>query len=856
MLRLQSNDGNTRESEPMKIRASQVILTILLFGLIPLSNATICGNNIVSGTCQGSVSVTTGISLTGDLNVSGNFVITNIGSLQLNGHSLLIGGAFINQGSISGGLAGNGGAASGSLPNSEAGGSGAYGGYIQAYKITAGTVSLTGENGYPSHGLSNGGNGGYNGGSTLINGGSAGGASGSSVSPPSLSNLIIQNMYSSGMVNYVTGAGGGTGGGQSGSNGGSYASSYAGSGGGGGSSGCAPGTGNCNGGNGGGGGGGSIIWAYGAGGMTSGSYSLTGGSGGGGAGNSGGSGGSGTSTAYSYGSTPPLSVIKPIAPTVNSITPTNTLEVVSTTYNMILTSAAYPYAIKNTTIYWGDGSSTLVTSSSNTVSQAHAYAYLSSPSPTSFSMNVVVCDTDASCSSNLYTITATRPNLPYADSITPLTVLEANSVTYTVNAIQGDFTIKNTTVNWGDGTSNALTSSSTSPTFTHTYAYVAGAKPNLFNANIVVCDVQTLCYTSYATITGIYTIPIVDTITSNTATMIATMPYAFTFNIIQGNYIVTNLQVTWGDGASNAISVNTLNPSITHNYTIAGNYPINVVAIDQNNAYSIALSNTVTINPYIKPSISMFNPSSVASTTNTLYYFTVTQGTFALATTNNLAINWGWGNSITTNILTGANSIHFEYNVFRGNFSAVATITDINGRTGTNITLISVSPYPWNFTTASPSINYNVTNSSSTQAFIQTNETDVLPLTYTIQKNNIVNDYSCSESMSNAYNSLFTIKCTTNPFALSYVNQTLSITVTAKDTYGVSKNLQLQIKLYTKQQAPVIPNAPFSYNTPVAPLATTPFTPLDKYLLIIVVAAVLIFTATLGFTMHGKKNAY
>ena len=843
----------------MKFKLNQAVIALLLFSLLPLSHATACTNNWNSATpCQGDVVYTTGVSLNNNLNISGNVVINSGVTLTTSGYSILVGGSFINQGSISGGLAGNGGAASAGPPSSEAGGSGSYGGYIQAYKITAGTVSLTGENGYLAHTLENGGNGGYNGGSTLINGGSAGGASGSSVSPPSLSNLIIQNMYSSGMVYYVTGAGGGSGGAESGSNGGSYASSYAGSGGGGGGSECGSGTGFCNGGSGGGGGGGSIIWAYGAGGMTSGSYSLAGGSGGGsamingGSAYSGGSGGSGTSTAYSYGSTPPLSVIKPIAPTVNSITPTNTLEVVSTTYNMILTSAAYPYAIKNTTIYWGDGTNTLITSSSNIVSQAHAYAYLSSPSPTSFSMNVVVCDTGASCSSNLYTITATRPNLPYADSITPLTVLEANSVTYTVNAIQGDFTIKNTTVNWGDGTSNVLISSSTSPTFTHTYAYIAGSKPNLFNANIVVCDVQTLCSTTYETINGIYTIPTMNTITSNTATMIATMPYSFTFNIIQGNYPVTNLQIAWGDGNSNAVSVNTLNPSVTHNYTIAGNYPINAIAIDQNNAYSITLSNTVTINPYIKPSITMFTPTSVASTTNTLYYFTVTQGTFALATTNNLYINWGWGNSITTNIIAGANSIHFEYNVFRGNFSAVAAITDINGRTGTNTTLISVSPYPWNFTTASPSINYNVTNSSSTQAFIQTNETDVLPLTYTIQKNNIVNDYSCSESMSNAYNSLFTIKCTTNPFALSYVNQTLSITVTAKDTYGVIKSLQLQIKLYTKQAAPVIPNAPFSYNTPVAPLPTTPFMPLDTYLLIGVVAAVLIFTAALS--LIGKKN--
>lgn len=236
-------------------------------------------------------------NLTGDIVTSGNITVLLRGVvINTNGYSLISGGTFDNQGSITTGLAGN----SGETASYSYGGSGGGGWAFGCGNAGGGSTA-------------------NNGGSTVVAGGAGlnngfnqaadNGVSGSSPSPM-LNNLDIQTMYNNGMQKYLEGAGGGSStncgstetggsgsygvyiqankvmagvidtGGQSGSGANEEAS--------------------------GGGGGGAILISYGLGGYISGSYNFSGGAAGIGNYGKAGGGGSGGLIVYNYSSSPPI----------------------------------------------------------------------------------------------------------------------------------------------------------------------------------------------------------------------------------------------------------------------------------------------------------------------------------------------------------------------------------------------------------------------------------------------------------------------------------------------------------------------------------------------------------------------
>jgi len=237
---------------------------------------------------QNNITISSNTTLTSDIYCN-NLTINSGVVLTTNGYNIYCAGTFTNNGTINTGLIPSTGGVSSPSPNGTSfpnsyGGSGGGGGC--AY----GT-----------------------GGSTLVSGGNTGGASGSTPSAPTLSNSIIQSWYSSGFLNYLSGAGGGVGAGTTyaiGGNG-SYgiyiqanqiiagtinANGQAGE--------STSTSGNCGGG---GGGGGVILLAYGSGGYTSGTYNVSGGAGGSGSAGNGGNGGNGQILTFNY-STPPINI--------------------------------------------------------------------------------------------------------------------------------------------------------------------------------------------------------------------------------------------------------------------------------------------------------------------------------------------------------------------------------------------------------------------------------------------------------------------------------------------------------------------------------------------------------------------
>lgn len=271
-----------------------------------------CTNNYVGGSpCRGNILYSASTTLAGNLDVSSGITVNTGVTLTTNGFIIYAGGAFTNNGVVTGGLLNNYGAASyyGENGNDGTGQASSYAG--------SGGGGGGGDAGQGVDAC------GGSGGSTLAYGGGYGcngenAQDGSTPSAPSMSNANIQAWYSNGFANYLSGAGGGGAGdscntGNAGSEGdggdGSYGvyiqaqkivagtMTFSGNGGGSGDSGCGSG--------GGGGGGGAVMLAYGSGGYTAGSYNV----GGGGAGSGyffGGNGASGQVTPWQY-ATQPLS---------------------------------------------------------------------------------------------------------------------------------------------------------------------------------------------------------------------------------------------------------------------------------------------------------------------------------------------------------------------------------------------------------------------------------------------------------------------------------------------------------------------------------------------------------------------
>ena len=519
---------------------------------------------------------------------------------------------------------------------------------------------------------------------------------------------------------------------------------------------------------------------------------------------------------------------------------------VSYTYSVVIPAqqaSGYTESNPSGTINFGDGHiMTLSYSYSNgnyIASTTHTYASAGTYTVTLNAQSGLYSSEGSSygsTSTNSFSVTAITYVPPTVNTITPTNVLEVVPNAYTVNLIQGNYSIKNITISWGDGSSNTIVTSNalSDNGIMHTYPYVVG-NPKTFGANVTVCDSKGICTTSPQGIITHYVAPTVDSVSpSNTY---ATLSTAFTFNVIKGDSSLSSLQVLWGDSSSTFNAIYSTSPSFYHTYNTPGNYVISVTAIDSNAVSSATLTKNVELFPYVPPRISELSPSAVSAGNTVTFTFNAINGSFAFRTWNAVQVEFISGNTVTVNtIKSGTNNAMFDYLV-NGNFSVLETIYDKNGFTGTNVTLVSVSEYPWNFTSPQLLINYNIT-SNPQPIFIQTTETDSLNVSYTIQKDNLANDYICTPSISAS--GLFAISCIANPNAVNYNAQTLYVSIYAKDTDGIVKSLTEQVNLIPKISAPVVPATPINTSSLASPYKVAQYTPISPWLIILVIAILLI----------------
>ena len=516
---------------------------------------------------------------------------------------------------------------------------------------------------------------------------------------------------------------------------------------------------------------------------------------------------------------------------------------VNTTFQVNVTAGSNP--LSNLTFHFGDGSTpeflNLGNVSSISLDINHTYS-----SGTYVAYFTITDSNNNTETSQAITLTVNPYVTPQVINITPTSVYDVVSNNFYFNVTNGSFPLSYIEVNWGDNSSieNVTTNSST---------YISHAYPLAPTTNYTIIayavDVNNYETAFGQNIITSYQLPVINSV-SPTSTY-ATVPTSFIFNLTKGTFPLSTIQVNFGNGNTVSQAITNQTEAVVNNtYATAGTYQLSASAIDVNAQPSAQFTQTITVNPYVPPTISQLTPTSVTAGLNVTYNFTAQAGTFPLA---NLTIDWGDGQIINyTNISNGLNSIQFMY-LSNNSFTVTEKQYDTFGVYSLNTTLITALAAPFSFTTPEPTINYTISNSTPSSKYVQLNITFLgnatLPVNYTVQSDNFINSYVCQPSISNG--GLFGIFCSLNPDAISYPPETLYATVYVTDTAGITKALTEKINVNTVITPPPIAE-PFNRNITVStPYITTQYSPISLYVVMFILGLV-IFIGSLTFLILGR----
>ncbi len=516
---------------------------------------------------------------------------------------------------------------------------------------------------------------------------------------------------------------------------------------------------------------------------------------------------------------------------------------VNTTFLINITAGSNP--LSNLTFHFGDGSTpeSLNLGNVSSISLDINHTYSSGTYVAYFNITDSYNNTETS---QKITLTVNPYVTPQVVSITPTNVYDVVSNNFYFNVTNGSFPLSYIEVNWGDNSSieNVTTNSST---------YISHAYPLAPTTNYTIIafavDVNNYETAFGQNISTSYQLPVINSV-SPTSTY-ATVPTSFIFNLTKGTFPLSTIQVNFGNGNTVSQAITNQTEAVVNNtYATAGTYQLSASAIDVNAQPSAQFTQTITVNPYVPPTISQLTPTSVTAGLNVTYNFTAQAGTFPLA---NLTIDWGDGQIINyTNISNGLNSIQFMY-LSNNSFTVTEKQYDTFGVYSLNTTLITALAAPFSFTTPEPTINYTISNSTPSSKYVQLNITFLgnatLPVNYTVQSDNFINSYVCQPSISNG--GLFGIFCSLNPDAISYPPETLYATVYVTDTAGITKALTEKINVNTVITPPPIAE-PFNRNITVStPYITTQYSPISLYVVMFILGLV-IFIGSLTFLILGR----
>lgn len=509
---------------------------------------------------------------------------------------------------------------------------------------------------------------------------------------------------------------------------------------------------------------------------------------------------------------------------------------INTTFIVNITEGSNP--LNSLTFYFGNGTASQVfpLNNASSVSLLINYTY---PVGTYITYFVVNDTNNNNETSPQLTFTISPYVTPQVISITPTSVYDVVNNTFFFNVSQGSFPLANVTIDWGDNSSLQVVDTNTSFYASHAYPLA----PNTTYTIIAYAEDINQFETAFGEkINATYQLPVINSVSPTT--VYATVPTTYTFNITQGTFPVSSIQVNFGNGNTPFVAITNTTPEINNTYKSAGTYTLSASVIDVNSQTSPEFTQTITVLPYVPPYISQLEPSTVQAGVPTNFTFTAIQGTFPLA---NLTINWGDGQIINyTNITNGTNTINFTY-LSNNSFTVIEQQYDTFGVYSQNATLITALASPFSFATPEPVINYTIQNSTSTPIYVQLNLTfqgnATLPVNYTVQLDNFISAYNCYPSISTS--GLFGIYCSLNPSAVNYPPETLYATVYATDSVGLTKAITETININTVITPTPIAQ-PFNMNLTVAtPPITQPYQPISADTIILIMSIIIIFGSIL-----------
>jgi len=509
---------------------------------------------------------------------------------------------------------------------------------------------------------------------------------------------------------------------------------------------------------------------------------------------------------------------------------------INTTFIVNITEGSNP--LNSLTFYFGNGTASQVfhLNNASSVSLLINYTY---PVGTYIAYFVVNDTNNNNETSPQLTFTISPYVTPQVISITPTSVYDVVNNTFFFNVSKGSFPLANVTIDWGDNSSLQVVDTNTSFYASHAYPLA----PNTTYTIIAYAEDINQFETAFGQkINATYQLPVINSVSPTT--VYATVPTTYTFNITQGTFPVSSIQVNFGNGNTPFVAITNTTPEINNTYKSAGTYTLSASVIDVNSQTSPEFTQTITVLPYVPPYISQLEPSTVQAGVPTNFTFTAIQGTFPLA---NLTINWGDGQIINyTNITNGTNTISFTY-LSNNSFTVIEKQYDTFGVYSQNATLITALASPFSFTTPEPIINYTIQNSTSTPIYVQLNLTfqgnATLPVNYTVQLDNFISAYNCYPSISTS--GLFGIYCSLNPSAINYPPETLYATVYATDSVGLTKAITETININTVIKPTPIAQ-PFNMNLTVAtPPITQPYQPISADTIIFIMSIIIIFGSIL-----------
>jgi len=322
-------------------------------------------------------------------------------------------------------------------------------------------------------------------------------------------------------------------------------------------------------------------------------------------------------------------------------------------------------------VAWGDG--TVDSLPSDAVSDSHVYAAAGT-------LTVYVNATDdagltTTSSSAILTITDRLPVVNFTESSTR--VPTGTEITMTINATDADGVVTGITVDWRDGTIDALLGNATFDS--HIYS-LAGS----YTVTVSATDDAGLTGSSQS-INSISDRPPSVNITETAITAPTGTPITLTISASDPDGTISQIQVDWGDGTLDALPEN--GTSAIHSYALAGPYAITVTATDDA-GFTSSSQATIAITDRSPPL--SFTQSPTTAPTGTPITLTISASD-PDGTVSQIQVSWGNG---TIDVLPGNAIVDIHSYSIAGSYTVTVTATDDASMTSVSQDSVTITDRP------------------------------------------------------------------------------------------------------------------------------------------------------------------